>query len=194
MLSAVLTGVVSFAATNVDDIFLLMLFFSQADGKFRAWHIVAGQYMGFAALVGLSLLGSLGALVIPGEWIGLLGAVPIYLGVRALLAPRGDAEEGGGPVGVSGAWGVAAVTFANGADNLGVYVPLFAGAGPARTGVIVFVFFALVALWCFAGHKLGSHPAVAEKIDRYGHVVVPFVLMALGVYIVLEAGSPALLV
>jgi cadmium resistance transport/sequestration family protein len=194
LLSAVLTGVASFAATNVDDIFLLMLFFSQVDEKFRAWHIVAGQYMGFAALVGLSLLGSLGALVIPGEWVGLLGVVPIYLGVRALLALRGDRGESGGPVGVSGAWGVAAVTFANGADNLGVYVPLFAGAGPARTGVIVFVFFVLVALWCFAGHRLGSHPAVAEKIDRYGHVVVPFVLMALGVYILLEAGSPSLLV
>jgi cadmium resistance transport/sequestration family protein len=194
LLSAVLTGVASFAATNVDDIFLLMLFFSQADGKFCTWHIVAGQYLGFAALVGLSLLGSLGALVIPGEWVGLLGVVPVCLGVRAMLAPRGDRGEGGGPVGVSGAWGVAAVTFANGADNLGVYVPLFAGAGPARTGIIVFVFFVLVALWCFAGHRLGSHPAMAEKIDRYGHVVVPFVLMALGVYILLEAGSPSLLV
>src|SRR3712207_3824858 len=155
-----------------------MLFFSQTGGKFRGWHIVLGQYLGFAALVGLSLLGSLGALVIPGEWVGLLGIVPILLGARALLTLRGGSEERGeGPVGVSGTLGVAAVTFANGADNLGVYVPLFAGAGSARAVVIVFVFFALVAAWCFAGHKLGSHPAVAEKIDRYGHVVVPFVLV-----------------
>jgi len=192
-LTAVLTGAVSFAATNVDDVFLLMLFFSQTDGKFRARHVVLGQYLGFAALVGLSLLGSLGALVVPREWIGLLGIVPIFLGVRALVGPRGGREEDG-PLGVSGAWGVASVTFANGADNLGVYVPLFAGTGFARAGIIVAVFLALVALWCLIGHRLGNHPTVAEKIDRYGHVVVPFVLVGLGVYILLESGSLSLLV
>ena len=95
-------------------------------------------------------------------------------------------------MGVYGTWGVAAVTFANGGDNIGIYVPLFAGAGLARAGVIVAVFFVLVAAWCYAGYRLGSHPTVVEKIDRYGHVVVPFVLVGLGVYILVESGSLSL--
>jgi cadmium resistance transport/sequestration family protein len=191
--TAIITGMISFAATNIDDIFLLMLFFSQTDGKFRARHVVLGQYLGFASLVGLSLLGSLGALVVPKEWIGLLGLVPILLGVRALLRLRkGPQERGEGPVGVSGTWGVAAVTFANGGDNIGIYVPHFAGAGFTRASVIVAVFFLLVAAWCYAGYRLGSHPTVAEKIDRYGHMVVPFVLVGLGVYILVESGSLSL--
>jgi cadmium resistance protein CadD (predicted permease) len=60
-------------------------------------------------------------------------------------------------------------------------------------GVIILVFFALIAAWCYVGYKLVSHPTVAEKLDRYGHIVVPFVLMALGVYILEESGTLHLL-
>ena len=194
--TAVLTGIVSFAATNIDDIFLLMLFFSQTSEAFRNWHVVVGQYLGFAALVALSILGSLGVLILPEEWVGLLGLVPIFWGVRALVRLRGDSEdeEERKPIEGSGIWGVAAMTFVNGGDNIGIYVPLFASVGYIRMGVIVSVFFALVAVWCYVGYKLGSHPTVAEKIDRYGHIVVPFVLVGLGIYILLESGSLSLLV
>jgi len=192
LLTAILTGIASFAATNVDDIFLLLLFFSQVGGEFRGWHVVAGQYLGFGALVALSVLGSLGVLIVPGEWIGLLGLVPIFLGLRALIRLRGDSEEDRKPIEGSGIWGVATVTFANGGDNLGIYVPLFASVGFARMWIIVFVFFSLVAVWCYAGYKLASYPTVADKIDRYGHIVVPFVLIGLGIYILLESGSLSL--
>lgn len=191
-LTAILTGAVSFAATNIDDIFILLLFFSQVDERFRPWHVVAGQYLGFAALLALSLLGSLGVLIVPEEWIGLLGAVPIFLGVRGLMRLRGGSKEERKPIEGSGVLGVAAVTFANGGDNIGIYVPLFASAGFARTGIIVCVFFSLVATWCYAGHRLAGHPSVADKIDRYGHTVVPFVLIGLGIYILLESGSLSL--
>jgi cadmium resistance transport/sequestration family protein len=194
--TAVLTAIVSFAATNIDDIFILILFFSQTSEAFRNWHVVVGQYLGFAALVALSILGSLGVLIVPEEWIGLLGLVPIFLGIRALMQLRGDAEdkEERKPIEGAGIWGVAAVTFANGGDNIGIYVPLFASLGYTRMGVIVSALFALVAVWCYVGYKLGSHPTVAEKIDRYGHIVVPFVLVGLGIYILLESGSLSLLV
>ncbi len=84
------------------------------------------------------------------------------------------------------------MTFANGGDNIGIYVPLFASVGYASMGVIILVFFALVAAWCYVGYKVGGHPTVAEKIDRYGHIIVPFVLIGLGIYILLENGSPSL--
>jgi cadmium resistance transport/sequestration family protein len=192
LLTAVLTGFISFAATNIDDIFILMLFFSQTGEAFRNWHIVLGQYLGFAALVALSVLGSLGVLIVPEEWVGLLGLVPIFLGIRALMQLREDSEEDRKPIESSGMGGVATVTFANGGDNIGIYVPLFASVGYASMGVIILVFFALVAAWCYVGYKVGGHPTVAEKIDRYGHIIVPFVLIGLGIYILLENGSPSL--
>jgi cadmium resistance transport/sequestration family protein len=192
LLTAVLTGIVSFAATNIDDIFLLLLFFSQVGGEFRSWHVVAGQYLGFGALVVLSVLGSLGVLIVPEEWIGLLGLVPVFLGIRAFTHLSGGPEEDRKPIEGSKIWGVSAVTFANGGDNLGIYVPLFASVGFVRMGIIVFVFLFLVAVWCYAGYRLAGYPTVAHKIDRYGHIVVPFVLIGLGIYILLESGSLSL--
>src|SRR4030042_1204119 len=83
--SAIITAIVTFAATNVDDLFILMLFFSQTDASFRRRHIVAGQYLGFAALVAISLLGFFGSFIFPTAWIGLLGFLPIAMGITKLL-------------------------------------------------------------------------------------------------------------
>src|SRR4051812_38665187 len=82
ILATLITAAITFAATNIDDIFILMLFFSQANKEFHLWHIVAGQFLGFTALVLISLLGFFGGLIISRAWIGLLGLVPIILGVR----------------------------------------------------------------------------------------------------------------
>jgi len=41
-------AIVAFAATNIDDIFVLTLFFAQ--NHLKHWHIVAGQYLGLAGL------------------------------------------------------------------------------------------------------------------------------------------------
>ena len=76
----IITAVVAFATTNIDDIFLLMLFFSQVNATFWPQHIVVGQYLGFAVLVEVSVLGYFGTLAIPRIWVGLLGLVPIALG------------------------------------------------------------------------------------------------------------------
>ena len=70
----VLTSIVAFVSTNVDDIFLLMLFFGNR--KYRRGQVVAGQYLGFSALIGLSLIGSLAGMVIDSKYIGLMGILP----------------------------------------------------------------------------------------------------------------------
>jgi cadmium resistance protein CadD (predicted permease) len=75
----------AFVATNIDDVFVLMLFFSS---NFQKSHIVIGQYLGIGLLVAISTLGSLLALVVPQYIIGLLGLVPIAIGVIRLVQLR----------------------------------------------------------------------------------------------------------
>ncbi len=139
-------------------------------------------------LVALCMLGSLGVLVVPEEWIGLMGMVPIFLGISGLVRQRDEPEENK-LTEHSGIYGVATVTFANGGDNIGIYVPLFASVGFVRLRIIVFVFLALVAVWCYVGYRMGGHPTVADKIDRYGHIIVPFVLIGLSFYILGASGA-----
>lgn len=199
----IVTAVVAFATTNIDDIFLLILFFSQVNATFRPQHIVSGQYLGFAVLVGLSVLGYFGTLAIPRTWIGLLGLVPIALGIRKLLRPETKSSETAPPVASSmqarrqaglsrllhpQTISVASITVANGGDNIGIYVPMFARGSLWQLGITIIVFFLLVGLWCFMGASLGRHPIIAQVLDRYGHVLVPFVLIGLGIFILVESG------
>jgi cadmium resistance transport/sequestration family protein len=198
--TTIVTAVATFAATNLDDIVILMLFFSQTTPTFRRRHIVLGQYLGFAALVAVSLGGFFSSLLLPQAWIGLLGLAPIVIGVRKLLQRADDTPSAVDlPTVQSSArtsrllqqptLSVAAVTMANGGDNIGIYVPLFASSTSAGVVVILVVFCILVAVWCYLGYQFTRHPVVARVLARYGHVLVPLVLIGLGVYIVIESGT-----
>ncbi|PSK62281.1 hypothetical protein B0E53_05811 [Micromonospora sp. MH33] len=183
--AAAATGV--FAATNIDDIVVLTVFFvaARGTGRPRPWQIVAGQYAGIGALVAVAVVVAAGLLVVPDPWTGLLGLLPIALGVRALLFRGGDDEP---PAVVGSLLGVAGVTVANGADNIAVYVPVFRSLDPATGLVWLLVFAALVAVWCAVAAVLGSHPRVVALVGRAGHWLVPAVFIALGLIILTTSG------
>jgi len=204
----VLRAVALFAATNVDDLMLLTLFLGTA-GVDRAARrrVVVGQYLGFAAILGLSVLGAAGAELLPGDAVPYLGLVPLLLGVREVVRLRRRRRDDGavrpddspsvraddspsvratGPVST---WSVAAVTVANGADNVGVYVPAFAAASAAGVAVTCAIFLVGVAVLCAVAGRLGGHPAVARAIARWGHLALPAVLIGLGLLILVEGGA-----
>lgn len=198
ILSTLSIAIGAFVATNIDDVFVLMMFFSQTDRAFRRRHVVIGQYIGFIALIAVSLLGFLGSFVVPKEWIGLLGLAPIAIGIHKFANRKSETKASEQIGGVSSSssivsgllnpkiYGVAVVTFANGGDNIGIYTPLFASSDLLRLIVIVGAFLTLVGVWCFLGYKLTHQRTVAQVLFRYGHLIVPFVLIGLGVYIIVE--------
>ncbi|MEU5785563.1 cadmium resistance transporter [Micromonospora lupini] len=177
---------VVFAATDIDDIVILTLFFvaARTTGRPRTWQIVAGQYLGIGALALASAVVAAGLLVVPDPWTGLLGLLPIALGVRALL--RRDDDEA--PSVVASTLGVAGVTIANGADNVAVYVPVFRALGPGDSAVFLLVFVVLVGLWCAGAAWLGGHRRVIRLVERAGHWLVPAIFVAIGVVILVSSG------
>ena len=187
-----------FASTNVDDMFVLVGFFS--DPKFRPKDIVTGQYAGITALFALALLGSLLALVISRAYIGLLGVVAMALGAKRLFdlyrnrdVPERSLEhpDTGRHTRVAT---VAFLTLANGADNIGIYMPAFAIRSPFEIGMFAVIFAVMTGLWCFWAHWLVHHPTFGKPIRRYGQRVAPLVLIAIGVSILYDAGSLGLLI
>jgi cadmium resistance protein CadD (predicted permease) len=189
LVTALGVAVVVFAATNVDDILLLAAFF--ADPGLSPRQVVAGQFLGMSVLVAASAVCALFAVVIPAGWIGLLGVVPLALGVYGLLRRTGGdgdaAPNAQGASGGSSRWlGVAGVTIANGGDNLGVYIPMFS-SGRRLLGLYVAVFAVLTAVCCLLGHYLVNNPVVGKQLARYGQAALPFVLIALGSWILADA-------
>jgi cadmium resistance transport/sequestration family protein len=181
-----------FIGTNVDDIILLTVLFlaARSTGRPRPWQIWAGQYAGVAVLVVVSVVAALGLTLVPDDWAGLLGLVPLALGLYALIAAvraRNSGEDAASPV-VSGTLAVAGVTVANGADNISVYTPVFRTIGPGASVITIVVFAAGVALWCLAASWLGSHKRIIALVERYGEWIVPVVFIAIGVVIIAESG------
>ncbi|MEH2127279.1 cadmium resistance transporter [Nostoc sp.] len=205
-------GIIAFIATNIDDIIILLIFFSQVDGNFRRRHILLGQYLGFSAIIIASLPGFFGGLVIQREWIGLLGLLPIGIGIHHLvykeentLTVQTVSSDFNQPTSTNPVlsfilsilhpqtYKVAAVTIANGGDNISIYIPLFAGHNLASLGVILSIFFIMVGVWCAIAYFLSRQPTIANILSRYGNAVVPFVLIALGLFIMYERGTFTLL-
>lgn len=201
-----LTAIGAFIVTNIDDIFVLMLLFSQAkmqakasDGKkinIKAKNnliyprdIVIGQYLGFALLVLISLLGTFGVMLIPEQWVGLLGLMPIFLGIRLFI--KGEDEDEGTILSGLNKFNkfylsVAFITFANGGDNIGIYVPFFSTLNTAQLVITVVIFFIMVAVWCLIGYRLARFRYVSETLEKYGRWIIPIVFIGLGIYIMAE--------
>jgi cadmium resistance protein CadD (predicted permease) len=186
-------GIGAFVATNIDDIFVLMMFFSSL--TFPVRQVVLGQYIGIGLLIAISALGSLISLVVPTYIIGLMGIIPIVIGVKNLieirkkdkLPPRQVVQDKKNKSYLS-FLSVAAVTFSNGGDNIGVYIPLFSKYNSvSQITTLTVVFIAMTAVWCIASYYFVNHPLVASRIRHVGNIVLPFVLIGLGIYILSES-------
>ncbi|MGW1747030.1 hypothetical protein ACWCRD_15770 [Streptomyces sp. NPDC002092] len=54
--------------------------------------------------------------------------------------------------------------------------------------VYAVVFLALVAVWCLAGRFFATRAVIAKALSRWGHVLLPLVLITLGLLILVEGG------
>lgn len=185
-----------FVATDIDDLLILTVFF--ADVRLSPRAIVGGQFAGIAVLVCVSVLAALLAITIPAGWVALLGLVPLGMGLLSLKrlwrADDDDDEveearlaERRAERKLHAQWlAIAAVAIANGGDNLGVYIPLFA----SRADLIPLyaaIFAAMTALWIWLAHWCVRHPVTGALLRRHGEKLLPIVLIALGLLILVDA-------
>jgi cadmium resistance protein CadD (predicted permease) len=194
ILGLVTIGVAAFVATNIDDIFVLMMFFSSL--TFPVRQVVLGQFIGIGLLIAISALGSLISLVVPTYIIGLMGIIPIIIGIKNLVEIRKKNKSPSRQAvqnkkknrSYFSFLSVAAITFSNGGDNIGVYVPLFSKYNTvSQITMLTAVFIAMTAVWCISSYYFMNHPLVASKIRHIGNIILPFVLIGLGIYILTES-------
>ena len=164
ILGLVTIGVAAFVATNIDDIFVLMMFFSSL--TFPVRQVVLGQFIGIGLLIAISALGSLISLVVPTYIIGLMGIIPIIIGIKNLVEIRKKNKLPSRQVvqnkkknrSYFSFLSVAAITFSNGGDNIGVYVPLFSKYNTvSQITTLTAVFIAMTAVWCTSSYYFMNH-------------------------------------
>lgn len=196
ILTSVLQAMGLFAATNIDDIIVLSLFFARGAGqRGTTARILAGQYLGFAGILGAAVLVTIGAgAFLPSAAIPYFGLIPLGLGLwAAWQAWRGDDDDDDDEAKVAGkkvgVWTVAGVTLANGGDNIGVYTPVFLSAEPLAVVAYCIVFLALVAVLVALAKFVATRPPIAEVLERWEHILFPIVLIGLGIVILVSGGA-----
>ena len=214
MLSLVLLAIVAYAATNIDNLFVLLAFLARARGGRH--RVIAGQCAGSLVLIAGSILFAALLMHLPAGYAGLLGLLPIGVGLSQTwerlgpgFAPRTKAAQvdarastGTKESSASAASNalsntalassprassfltVAGVAIANGSDNLAVYVPLYASHSPSENALISLVFVVMTGLWCAAAVWLVEHPLLGAPIRRYGTALLPLILLAIGVSVI----------
>lgn len=195
MIQNVVTSIILYSGTAVDLLIILMLFFAKRKSRKDIINIYLGQFLGSVSLILLSLLFAFVLDYIPSkEILGLLGLIPIFLGLKVLLLGDSDGEaiakEGLRKDNKNLIFLVAMITFAScGADNIGVFVPYFTTLNLANLIVALLTFLVMIYLLVFSAQKLAQVPSVGETLEKYSRWFVAVVYLGLGIYILFENNS-----
>ena len=195
MIQNVVTSIILYSGTAVDLLIILMLFFAKRKSRKDIINIYLGQFLGSVSLIFLSLLFAFVLNYIPSkEILGLLGLIPIFLGLKVLLLGDSDGEaiakDGLRKDDKNLIFLVAMITFAScGADNIGVFVPYFITLNLANLIVALLTFLVMIYLLVFSAQKLAQVPSVGETLEKYSRWFIAVVYLGLGIYILIENNS-----
>ena len=192
MVQNVVTSIILYSGTAVDLLIILMLFFAKRKSRKDIINIYLGQFLGSVSLIFLSLLFAFVLNYIPSkEILGLLGLIPIFLGLKVLLLGDSDGEaiakDGLRKDDKNLIFLVAMITFAScGADNIGVFVPYFTTLNLTNLIVTLLTFLVMIYLLVFSAQKLAQVSSVGEILEKYSRWFIASVYLGLGIYILIE--------
>jgi cadmium resistance transport/sequestration family protein len=182
-----------YIATALDLLVILLMFFARANTRKEYRDIYIGQYVGSVALIVISLFFAFVLNYVPEKWIlGLLGLIPIYLGIKVAIYGDSDGEERAkkelNEKGLSKLVGtIAIVTIAScGADNIGLFVPYFVTLSVTNLLITLFAFLILIFFLVFTAQKLANIPGVGEIVEKFGRWIMAVIYIALGLFIIIE--------
>ena len=175
----------AFAGTNIDDLFINMFFFSTAETSAKKTQITLGKYLGMGMLTAVSMLGAFGLQQFNTKYLSLMGVIPIALGVREIIRSIKNTDSDDALSEHTGALWIATalMTIANGADNIGVYLPLFSSFNPLQMLISAIVFALLTGLSCVLAERLVNLPVIQKILKEHQNKIVPAVYLLLGLYI-----------
>jgi cadmium resistance protein CadD (predicted permease) len=182
------TAAASFIGTETDDFLISVILYTRYPLKRQRRIIAAGQLTGLFILAGGSAFFSLLLTRIPTRYIGLLGCIPIALGIKNLVARHAGNEttrpETASADMIRSLFMLSTIlVIGDGGDNIGVYVPLFATM-PRYEKIITLICYALLDLiWIRLQVMTASIPALQKRIDRIAPWIVPPLYIILGISI-----------
>ncbi len=193
IVQSIVTAAILYIATAVDLLVILLIFFARAKTRKEYRDIYIGQYLGSMILILVSLFLAFVLNYVPEKWIlGLLGLIPIYLGIKVAIYDDCEGEKRANKElnekGLSKLIEtVSLVTIAScGADNIGLFVPYFVTLDIVELLTTLIVFLVLIFILVFTAQKLARIPSVGEVVERFSRWIMAVIYIALGLFIIIE--------
>ncbi|AVL00002.1 cadmium resistance transporter [Pediococcus inopinatus] len=190
----ILSGATAYISTSIDYLIILMLIFSQVRSHKQRWAVYLGDLLGTGTLVLAALILAFILHLVPAEWVlGILGIIPILMGLKLLIKGEEDTDDIVHET-LSSHRGlmlnVATITIATcGADNIGIYVPFFVTLSPSAIVIVLLTFLVMLTLFFIAGYSLVKVPIIAGILEKYGRWLTAAVYILIGLYIMVESGT-----
>jgi len=190
----ILSGATAYISTSIDYLIILMLIFSQVRSHKQRWAVYFGDLLGTGTLVLAALILAFILHLVPAEWVlGILGIIPILMGLKLLIKGEEDTDDIVHET-ISSQRGlmlnVATITIATcGADNIGIYVPFFVTLSPSAIVIVLLTFLVMLTLFFIAGYSLVKVPIIAGILEKYGRWLTAAVYILIGLYIMVESGT-----
>lgn len=183
-----------FLSTSIDYLFLLFIVYAQARTIKDSFQVSLGHLFGTNVLIGISLMAAYVLNFIPQQWvIGLLGLIPIYLGLRYLkhveMISEDDALSQLGKTTSRFFWTMAFFTIASGGDNIGIYIPYFLTLSRDYILIVIILINIFVICLCLLTYRLARMKLFSKKFVQYESYVIPIVYFLIGIYILFDNGT-----
>ena len=193
MLSIIFTAIVLYTATAIDLLVILLIYFARAHTKKEYRDIYIGQFLGSMTLIIISLFFAFVLHYVPEKWmLGLLGLIPIYLGIKVAIFDDCEGEKRAKDAlndkGLSKLVGIVAlVTIAScGADNIGLFVPYFVSLNFSQLIVTLIVFVILIFVLIYTAQRLADIKDIGEIVEKFNRWIMAVVYIGLGIFIIIE--------
>ena len=187
----------TFAVTNLDNLIILVFLLGQSPNARQ--HVLMGFVAAVILVIAVSSVGILIGTLLSPSLVGYLGFGPLLIGIYILYQQlRSTENKSTAVISAMGApsrvWLTTVVLmFSNSADSIAVLLPLLAESGSMPTLLIVSIYLLTSILWCVISIKIASNADLAKRINDRGEKLVPWVMIAVGIYVLSNTGTDSLL-
>ncbi len=180
----------TFIATGIDEMLLLIILFSMAKREKDVRDVFVGQQIGMTLVLIMTLLAVYGLGFITREWVGLLGILPIAVGIIEFFS--GEEEDDDDKILMKTAifsnwiFRVALIAIAGGAEELAIFIPYFSSLHVKELLIAVVTFTLMIPIWSGICMRLARVGNIDLVINNYRRFIVPIIFIGIGINILLE--------
>lgn len=193
-MATILTIIITFIATGIDEMLVLILLFAHARNQQQIRQVYIGQQIGMTFILLLVIIAISGISTFAGKWTGLLGLLPIILGIMELMEDEDDDDESPGILNKISMFSnlsirVAIIAIVGGAEELAIYVPYFTSLNWDEVILAIIIFIIMIPIWSAICHMVGSMKNIYQFVKRFQRIIIPVVFIGIGIKVLLESDT-----